>query len=97
MSEGDPHPVVLRILNTRKKWKFLYLQPNKQRPRPGGKPCRLGMLVDKDDLINYQLQPLTLGGLLMIVEKVWKLTNTVRDGLDARSSHAQRQSSFPDN
>ena len=33
----------------------------------------------------------------MIVDKVWKLTNTVRVGLDARSSHAQRQSSFPDN
>ncbi len=82
----------------------------------------LGLLVDKDDLINYQLliiyqllirtftyqptvdktivvinQLLTLEGLLMIVDKVWKLTNTVRVGLDARSSHAQRQSSFPDN
>ena len=33
----------------------------------------------------------------MIVDNVWKLTNTVRVGLDARSSHAQRQSSFPDN
>jgi hypothetical protein len=33
----------------------------------------------------------------MIVDKVWKLTNTVRVGLDARSSHAQRQSTFPDN
>ena len=33
----------------------------------------------------------------MIVDKVWKLTNTVRVGLDARSSHAQRQSIFPDN
>jgi hypothetical protein len=79
------------------------------------------MLVDKDDLINYQLliiyqllirtftyQPtvdttivtinllLTLEGLLMIVDKVWKLTNTVRVGLDARSSHAQTQSTFPD-
>ena len=31
------------------------------------------------------------------VDKVWKLTNTVRVGLDARSSHAQRQSTFPDN
>ncbi len=75
------------------------------------------MLVDTDDLINYQLliiyqllirtftyQPtvdttivtinllLTLEGLLMIVDKVWKLTNTVRVGLDARSSHAQTQS-----
>jgi hypothetical protein len=28
---------------------------------------------------------------------VWKLTNTVRVGLDARSSHGQRQSTFPDN
>jgi hypothetical protein len=34
--------------------------------------------------------------MLMIVDKVWKLTNTVRVGLDARSSHAQRQSTFPD-
>jgi hypothetical protein len=33
----------------------------------------------------------------MIVDNVWKLTNTVRVGLDARSSHARRQSSFPDN
>ena len=32
----------------------------------------------------------------MIVDKVWKLTNTVRVGLDAWSSHAQRQSTFPD-
>ncbi len=28
---------------------------------------------------------LILEGLLMIVDKVWKLTNTVRVGLDARS------------
>jgi hypothetical protein len=33
----------------------------------------------------------------MIVDNVWKLTNTVRVGLDARSSHAQRRSTFPDN
>jgi len=33
-------------------------------------------------------------GLLMIVDKVWKLTNTVRVGLDPRSSHAQRQLTF---
>jgi hypothetical protein len=33
----------------------------------------------------------------MIVDKVWKLTNTPRVGLDARSSHVQRQSTFPDN
>ncbi len=33
----------------------------------------------------------------MIVDKVWKWTNTVRVGLDARSSHSQRQSTFPDN
>jgi hypothetical protein len=33
----------------------------------------------------------------MIVDKVWKLTNTVRVGLDARSSHTHRQSTFPDN
>ncbi len=33
----------------------------------------------------------------MIVDNVWKLTNTVRFGLDSRSSHAQRQSTFPDN
>jgi hypothetical protein len=84
-------------------------------------PETVGMLVDKDDLINYQLliiyqllirtftyqptvdkiivainQLLTLEGLLMIVDKVWKLTNTVRVGLDARSSHAQTQSTFPD-
>jgi hypothetical protein len=38
-----------------------------------------------------------LEGLLMIVDKVWKLTNTVRVGLDDRSSHTQRQSTFPDN
>jgi hypothetical protein len=57
--------------------------------------------VDQDDHINYQLliiyQLLILEGLLMIVDKVWKLTNTVRVGLDARSSHSQRQSTFPDN
>jgi hypothetical protein len=82
----------------------------------------VGLLVDKDDLINYQLliiyglslriftyqptvdktirdidQLLIEGGLLIIVDKVWKLTNTVRVGLDPRSSHAQRQSTFPDN
>jgi hypothetical protein len=33
----------------------------------------------------------------MIVDNVWKLTNTVRVGLDARSSNTQRQSTFPDN
>jgi hypothetical protein len=33
----------------------------------------------------------------MIVDKVWKLTNTVRVVLDARSSHTERQSTFPDN
>jgi hypothetical protein len=33
----------------------------------------------------------------MIVDKVWKLTITVRVGLDVRSSHTQRQSTFPDN
>ena len=32
----------------------------------------------------------------MIVDNVWKLTNTVRVVLDARSSHVQRQSSFPE-
>ncbi len=37
---------------------------------------------------------LILEGLL--VDKVWKLTNTVRVGLDVRSSHAQTQSTFPD-
>jgi hypothetical protein len=42
-------------------------------------------------------QLLILEGLLMIVDKVWKLTNTGRVGLDVRSSHAQRQSTFPDN
>ena len=31
----------------------------------------------------------------MIVDNVWKLTNTVRVGLDARSSHVRRQSSIP--
>ena len=35
--------------------------------------------------------------MLMIVDKVWKLTNAVKVGLDARSSHTQRQSTFPDN
>jgi hypothetical protein len=33
----------------------------------------------------------------MIVDKVWKLTNAVKVGLDPRSSHTQRQSTFPDN
>jgi hypothetical protein len=36
----------------------------------------------------------------MIVDNVWKLTSTVRVGLDARSSHGKRQSTsttFPDN
>jgi hypothetical protein len=33
----------------------------------------------------------------MIIDNVWKLTNTVRVGLDARSSHSQRQFTFPDN
>ena len=33
----------------------------------------------------------------MIVDNVWKLTNTVRVGLDDRSSHVQRQSTFPHN
>ncbi len=33
----------------------------------------------------------------MIVDKVWKLTNTSRVGLDARSSHTHRRSTFPDN
>ncbi len=33
----------------------------------------------------------------MIVDKIWKMTNTIRVGLDDRSSHAQRQSTFPDN
>jgi hypothetical protein len=33
----------------------------------------------------------------MILDNVWKLTNTVRVGLDARYSHTQRQSTFPDN
>ncbi len=33
----------------------------------------------------------------MIVDKVWKLTNTVRVGLDDRFSHEQIQSTFPDN
>ena len=32
----------------------------------------------------------------MIVDKLWKLTNTVRVGLDPRSSHGQTQSTFPD-
>jgi hypothetical protein len=33
----------------------------------------------------------------MIVDKIWKLTNVVRVGLAPRSSHAQRQTPFPDN
>ena len=33
----------------------------------------------------------------MIVDKIWKLTNAVRVGLAPRSSHAQRQATFPDN
>ena len=36
-------------------------------------------------------------GLWMIVDKIWKLTNTVRVGLDPRSSHSQRQTTFLDN
>ena len=32
----------------------------------------------------------------MIVDKIWKLTNTVRVGLGPRSSHLQRQTTFPD-
>jgi hypothetical protein len=28
--------------------------------------------------------------------KVWKMTNTERVGLDPRSSHTQRQTTFPD-
>jgi hypothetical protein len=36
-------------------------------------------------------------GLWMIVDKVWKFINTVRVGLDHRSSHAHRQTTFPDN
>ncbi len=79
-------------------------------------PSVIGILVDKDDLINYQLliiyqllirtftyQPtvdkwksLSTVGRLMIVDKVWKSTNTGRVGLDARSSHTERQSTFPD-
>jgi hypothetical protein len=45
-----------------------------------------GLLVDKDDLTNYQLL-----GLLMIVDNVWKLTNTGRVGLDVRSSHTRKR------
>ena len=33
----------------------------------------------------------------MIVDKIWKLTNVVRVGLDPRSSYSQRQATFPDN
>jgi hypothetical protein len=33
----------------------------------------------------------------MILDNVWKLTNTVRVGLDVRSSHASGQFTFPDN
>jgi hypothetical protein len=33
----------------------------------------------------------------MIVDKIWNLTNAVRVGLAPRSSHAQRQTTFPDN
>ena len=32
----------------------------------------------------------------MIVDKIWKLTNAVRVGLAPRSSHSQRQATFPD-
>jgi hypothetical protein len=35
--------------------------------------------------------------LQMIVDKMWKLTNVVRVGLASRSSHDQRQTTFPDN
>ena len=33
----------------------------------------------------------------MIVDEIWKLTNAVRVGLAPRSSHSQRQATFPDN
>jgi hypothetical protein len=33
----------------------------------------------------------------MIADKIWKLTNAVRVGLAPRSSHAQREATFPDN
>jgi hypothetical protein len=33
----------------------------------------------------------------MIVDKIWKLTNTVKVGLAPRSSHSQRQATFQDN
>ena len=33
----------------------------------------------------------------MIVDKTWKLTNTVMVGLYDRSSHTQRQTTFEDN
>ena len=56
---------------------------------------KVGLPVDKDDLINYQI--LIIYQLLMrtstnqpTVHKVWKLTNTTRVGLDVRSSHVQR-------
>ena len=33
----------------------------------------------------------------MKVDKIWKLTKVVRVRLAARSSHSQRQATFPDN
>ena len=36
-------------------------------------------------------------GLWMIVDEVWKLTNTIRVELDPQSSHEQRQTTFQDN
>jgi len=32
----------------------------------------------------------------VIVDKIWKLTNTVKVGLAPRSSHSQKQATFPD-
>ncbi len=42
-------------------------------------------------------QPLIEESLWMIVDKIWKLTNTVRVGLSPQSSHWQKQDTFPDN
>jgi hypothetical protein len=50
--------------------------------------------VDKTIRVINQL--LIEEGLWMIVDKVWKITNTVSLRRVPRSSHTQRQTTFPD-
>jgi hypothetical protein len=53
------------------------------------------LTVDKSNRLINQL--LIAGSLWMTVDKIWKLTNVVRFRLAPRSSHSQRQATFPDN